>query len=122
MGFADDIQAFSAKVAQRHKDVFVGSATAVKKSITDGSEITAAPGQPVRDGILKGSWQLTYPEDMVGLIATGVEYAEPIEEGMGPHGSLTLRSEVGGFHSVALTRAGWPALVDDVVKRVVPDV
>lgn len=128
--FQRQLDAFKQKVAQRAGDVFYGTATALQESIVEGSATTAAPGQPVDLGALKGSWQLTYPEAYLARTATGLEYAKAIEEGQQPPytradgtvvspSAMTLRSEVGGFHSVKLTRAGFRPLVRAVVTEVV---
>lgn len=130
MSFTDDLQKFALKVENRSRAVFLGSVDAVKQSIVEGSAVTAAPGQPVDTGNLVSSWQETFPEDLIGDVTTNVEYAPAIEEGQqapytNPHGTqvtpgpMTLRSAVGGFHSVKLTRAGWKPLVASVVKDVV---
>ena len=120
MTFSGDLKAFAAKVERRNKDIFVGCVNDVRTSVTEGSAVTTAPGQPVDTGALRASWRQEYPETWVGTVASyNIAYAEAIEEGIGPHGKLTLRSEVGGFGSVKLTRAGWGNLVDDVVRKVV---
>lgn len=119
MTFSDELRAFALKVQARQRDIFVGCATAVHQSVVEGSPITAAPGQPVDTGNLRASWQLRFEGDLSAVTSTPVVYAPPIEEGRGPHGPLTLRSQVGGFHSVALTRAGWQAIVNDVAAKVV---
>lgn len=121
MTFSGDLQAFAKKVEQRTKDVFVGSVNGVRTSITEGSVITDAPGQPVDTGNLRGSWITEFPQQWVGEVSTNVRYAEAIEEGMGPHGPMTLRSGVGGFGSVKKTRANFQALVDSVVAEVCRD-
>ncbi len=121
MGFADDMNRFNAKLEQRHREVFVGVASAVENSITEGSPLTGAPGQPIDKGVLIASWQLSFEEEWVALIGSGgaaADYNRSIEDGEGPHGPLTLRSSVGGFHSVALTRAGFQPIVDDVAAKV----
>ena len=78
-------------------------------SITVGSAITGAPGQPVDEGTLRASWHEDFESQTRASITTplGDTYAIPIEEGEGAYGPLTLRSEVGGFHSVAMTKAGF---------------
>ena len=119
MSFASDLAAFRAKVEARQQAVFVNTAVAVKDSITVGSPVTGAPGQPVDTGNLLGSWQLAFLAQDVAEISTAVEYAPAVEEGVGPHGPMTLRSAVGGFHSVALTRAGFDLLVNDVVRTTI---
>lgn len=119
MAFSDDLEAFALKVETRSRLLFERATEEVQRSVVDGSEITGAPGQPVDTGNLKGSWipQLLAPWSW--QTTTGVEYAEPIEEGIGPHGPLTLRSAVGGFHSVRLTRAGWGRIVEAARTEVV---
>lgn len=115
MSFADDIARFTLTVEATTKQHFVNIAAAVKDSITDGSPVTGAPGQPVNTGALKNSWQLAFDSPTSARISTKMAYAEAIEDGVGPHGPLTLRSAVGGFYSVRLTAAGFPKLVASVV-------
>lgn len=117
MSFDGDLKLFADKVLTRHKQVFVGSVQHVHTSVVDGSPVTGAPGQPVDTGNLRASWQQTYPAEYIGEVYTNVEYAPAIEEGVGPHGPMTLRSPTGGFHSVALTRAAWQQVVDDEVRK-----
>lgn len=124
MFFADDLNAFAAKLRQRNRDVFTNIASATKFSWTDGSAITGSPGVPVQTSNLKGSIQLTFPSDGVAEItATGIApdgtpvgYAAEIEYNLR---GATLRSAVGGFHARALTIAGFPRLVDAEVAKVV---
>lgn len=116
MSFADDMARIRVKLNFRAKGVYVGTAAAIHASIKDGSPITGAPGQPVDTGNLKASWILAVgPNEAV--ISTNAAYAEAIETGVGPYGPLTLRSTVGGFHSVQQTIAGASALQADVVRR-----
>ena len=140
MTFSSDLAAFTAKVQARQQAVFVNTAVAVQDSIKFGSIVTGAPGQPVDTGNLLGSWQMTFPQVDVAEISTNVEYAPAVEENWvephqrGPytrkdgahvreHGvkghtfSITLPYPGrGGPHSVALTRAGFDLLVNDVVR------
>lgn len=136
MSFADDINRFTLKLRETSDEVFVGVAQAVHESVVEGSPVTGAPGQPVDTGNLKNSWQLTFPERGLAQTATNVVYAEAIEEGQQePHTRrqrsrfgieqifveprpMVLRSQVGGFHSVKLTRAGFTRLVRSAVQRV----
>lgn len=118
MSAADDMRREIMKIEAMTQDVFVGVVAEATRSIVEGSEITAAPGQPVDTGYLKASWQTTFDSPTQATIGTNTEYAEPIEDGVGPHGPLTLRSAVGGFHSVKLTIAGMERIRDAVVKRV----
>lgn len=131
MSLGDDLDRFYETLLQRERDVFVGVVGDVKGSIQEGSAVTGAPGQPVDTGNLRVSYQETYPEEWLGQVATAAEYAESIEEGQQPpyvreDGTqvtprpMELRSEVGGFHSVRLTRTGFQRLVDAVVRKVVP--
>ena len=91
------------------QEVLVAVVQKAHESITEGSPITGAPGQP--------SWIAAFPEAMVGEITTNIVYAPPIEEGVGRYGPLTLRSQVGGFHSVQMTVAGIQQLVDAAVEE-----
>ena len=128
MTWAEDLRRFTATVQTRTHDVFVDTATEALRSIVEGSEITGAPGQPVDTGALRASWQLTYDEPTTAVISTNLVYAPIIEDGMREASlnvtgrgqtmqAITLRSEVGGFHSVRLTRAGIQRIVDVMTAR-----
>jgi hypothetical protein len=83
----------------------------IGRSIRTGSELTGAPGQPVDTGNLRNSWVESYPSATLWMISTNVEYAEWIEDGGNDIAAFTLRSEVGGFHSVKLTEAAYGDIV-----------
>lgn len=116
MSFASEVAAFAAKAKAREQALFVNVASAVKGSIVDGSAVTGAPGQPVDTGNLKDSWQLTFDDPNTAVISTGVVYAPVIEDNLR---GATLRSRVGGFHSVRLTVGGFERLVADELTKVV---
>ena len=120
MSFASDLERFALKVETRSRALFTGCVNHVHTSIVDGSAVTGAPGQPVDTGNLRASWIQSYPEDWVGDVTTNVVYAEAIEDGVGPHGPLTLRSAVGGFHSVKTTRVNWDRVVSTQLQEIVP--
>lgn len=111
MGFRDDVNRFTVTVQARSQAVFVGVAAEVQRSITVGSEITNAPGQPVKTCRLRASWISEFLDANRWQTSTNVPYALPIERGVGPFGPLTLRSSVGGFHSVAITVSGFQSIV-----------
>lgn len=73
----------------------------VELSIRYGSAVTGAPGQPVRTGALINSWYRTgsLRKQNSGFVSI-LPYAHLIENN--PTG-MTLRSKVGGFHSVKIT-------------------
>lgn len=115
MSFTDDINRFTAKVRVTSLESLVNVASAVKSSITDGSPVTGSPGQPVDTGTLKASWILEFDSPTSARISTNVAYASAIEDGIGSHGPMTLRSPTGGFHSVKNTVLGFSRLVASVV-------
>lgn len=115
MSFAADLQKFTEKVERRTHDAFVRTTQEVHRSVVEGSELTGAPGQPVDTGNLKSSWRPKFLTRWLWQTTTKVEYAPIIEDNLR---GATLRSEVGGFHSVALTRAGFQNIVDAVVTEV----
>ena len=131
MGFADDVRAFNRKIETQERDIFTGVVDLAHESIVEGSQVTGAPGQPVDTGALKASWVKSYPSKDEAVISTNLVYAPIIEDGERRIGSdayyatkegtqkLYLRSEVGGFHSVALTLAGFDKIVESVTNRVV---
>lgn len=114
--FSRDVQQWLAKVERRRRDLFINVASATLRSIQFGSPVTGAPGQPVQSGALLNSWQLTFESQVLALIATRLVYAPLIEDGEGPYGPLRLRSAVGGFHSVKLTRAGFRRIVESEAR------
>ena len=114
MSFRDGIAGFSVKVETKSRRVFAGVCAEVQRSVVDGSEITNAPGQPVDTGRLKASWIGEFKDEHTFELTTDVPYAEVIETNAR---GAQLRSSVGGFHSVALTKAGFPAIVATVVDR-----
>jgi hypothetical protein len=118
--FADDLNAFTVKLEAQHAAIFSQVVDAVHDSIVNGSPVTAAPGQPVDTGDLKSSWIKSFDSPTSAEITTNVVYAPSIEDGVSyAHGEkpLTQHSPVGGFHSVALTVAGFDLLVADVARR-----
>lgn len=111
MTFTEDLRRFSRTVDARQQAVFVNTVSAAQDSIQHGSALTGSPGQPVQSGNLKASWQSTFESKDVALISTNTVYAPDIEDGTRNGRELTLRSQVGGFHSVKHTIAGLPAIV-----------
>lgn len=97
-------------------------ASFVRRSIRDGSELTGAPGQPVRTSRLRNSWQIERLGPGVYLVFTDVPYAEYIEDGGNSTGPFdpsrgAPRSKVGGYHSVKLTKAAWPQIIRAVTIK-----
>lgn len=118
MSFADDLARFKAATVRKAQAIHAGVVEEAFTSIVEGSPLTGAPGQPVQTGNLKGSWQTLTLGPLSAEIMTNVIYAPQIEEGSRGDKPLTLRSPVGGFHSVALTRLSWDRIVEQVTKEV----
>ena len=116
MSYQDGVKRFMVKTEGLTRAVFLSLAAKVHASVKEGSVTTGAPGQPVDTGNLRNSWILAFERDYAE-IRTNVEYAQAIEDGIGPHGPLTLRSQVGGFHSVKLTIAGANLLQAEAVRE-----
>lgn len=118
MSFASDLDRFVVRVKALPPAVLAGVTSRMHQSIVGTGApdpLTGAPGQPVDTDTLRSSWLLAVTPSE-GRITTNVAYARAIEDGIGPHGPLTLRSTVGGFHSVKLTVAGASAIQADVVR------
>jgi hypothetical protein len=118
VSFSDDLRRFTAKAETNIRDVHAGTVVRLHESITVGSPVTGSPGQPVDFGNLVRSWGIEDEGDARSLISTPMEYAPGIEDGIGPHGPLTLRSAVGGFHSLKHTIAGAQRVVELEAQRV----
>jgi hypothetical protein len=109
-------------VESRVQRTFTESATELRRSVVEGSELTGAPGQPVVTGNLRKSWIGEF-EGSKFQLSTNVEYAPLIEDG----GSDLIRynpertpprSAVGGYHSVKTTIMAWPRVAEIVAERV----
>jgi hypothetical protein len=121
------INAFSRKLTRNLSRIHAMSGQEIEKSIKFGSGLTGAPGQPVDTGYLRNSWISSFPAPMLWQIETNASYAPVVEEGglvsRGRSGGFSggtyrLRSEVGGFHSVKLTRTGFTRIVHHVAGKV----
>ena len=115
------IDAFERKIEKRTKEIFVKTTEELRDSMVFGSAVTGAPGQPVDTSNLKNDWLAgaKFAGAWFWRMTTNVEYAQAIEEGVGPSGPMQLQSPVGGFHSRKMTVAGFQKLVDKVVREVV---
>jgi phage gpG-like protein len=114
MGFASDMRRVQLRLSQRRREVFVGCVEETTRSIVEGSDLTGSPGQPVDTGRLKASWQTVFESPTHAVIGTNVEYARSIEDGISyAHGGtpITIRSKVGGTHSVQRTTLNFDRIV-----------
>ena len=110
--FSNALDRFGADAEQRVLDTITFAREEVERSVREGSELTGAPGQPVDTSNLRNSWAWVRESFLVDVLQTNVEYAPFIEDGGNDLAAFTLRSEVGGFHSVKLTISAW----DDIVN------
>lgn len=118
MSFSDDLRAFQAQVEARNTTIFANVVSSARASITDGSPLTGAPGQPVDTGALKASFIVTRESPTTALISTHLPYAEGIEDGVSSHGTpIHFKSQVGGAHSIAKTIANIGRIVEDETKK-----
>ena len=132
MSFESELRAFVTKTERISKDIFVATTVEVRRSIVEGSELTSAPGQPVDTGSLRASWTDDFTSSTTWQIGTRQSYAKLIEENgdadadVGDSsgdvklgvGRPSIKSTVGGHHSVKLTRAGWQRIVSHVQRTV----
>lgn len=115
--FRQQLYRWGIKSARNVHKAFLFSTLEVQRSVVLGSEVTGAPGQPVDEGILRGSWIGEFDSSTSWMLSTNVEYAVYIEDGGNDLGPFTLQSEVGGFHSVKLTRSNWDRIVEFAALR-----
>lgn len=129
MSFSAEVRVWAEKVHRRAIDVVTEAAVEVQRSVTEGSPLTGAPGQPVDTGQLRTSFIPDRMSDLEWQTTTNLDYAVAVEEGQQPpyttkSGTLVtprpmeFQSAVGGAFSVSLTRAAWPNIVEAVVPRV----
>lgn len=135
MTFATDLQRFQVLVAKRSTELMLGLVPALHKSITEGSSLTGAPGQPVDTGYLRDSWQYEFaPDFLTATIGTPASYAPVIEYGTrskyDPSGTRgdrknadgstrrAIKSTVGGIGSVRMTVANADRVQAEVLAQV----
>lgn len=128
MSLESDLRQFTIRLQARRREIFLRTCALAFDSIVNGSPVTGAPGQPVDTGALRASWSLTFESPTEALISTNLVYAPAIEEGQQEPYSrngayivpapMTLRSSVGGFHSVKMTRAALQSIVDFATAEV----
>lgn len=124
MSFGSDLRKFQRKVEQRAQAVRNGCVTEVARSLNEGSELTGAPGQPVAPDAppggrkLRGSFEEKIHSAALAEVSTTIPWAPDVEDGMKDGKPMQLRSDVGGFHSAKLTRAGFPRIVRHVMEEV----
>lgn len=121
MSFADEMARAADDVLADATAVLDVATELAKQSIQFGSPLTGALGQPVDEGTLRNSFMVERPSPTERTIATNLPYAQSIEDGLSyAHGGtpMTLRSAVGGFHSIAQTVANFDRIADAAVEAV----
>lgn len=109
MAFKDDMDKIIAKVRRKELALFHAVTAHAYQSIVEGSAVTGAPGQPVDTGALKRSYSMVKEvRRRHSVIRSGLSYAPIIEDN---RRGAQLRSKVGGFHSIKMTRVGWRRIV-----------
>lgn len=116
--FANSIELQIGVMGRGAEKIFELASNLAYRSVKVGSEITGSPGQPVDTGALRDSYTMIRPSRWTREIFSPLIYAPFIEAGIGPHGPLTLRSLVGGWHSLKLTVASWQRIVDLAARDV----
>ncbi len=116
--FSDQVRGFAGKVRSDNEAVVAACGVIVQSEVTVGGPISSAPGQPVRSGALRLSFIPEFITPLHWRTSTNLPYAEAIENGVGPHGPLTLRSSVGGFRSVAHIAHNFDRIVEHATRSV----
>jgi hypothetical protein len=113
--FEDTLKRVVKETFEKEAELFDRVDAHVGKSIKDGSLVTGAPGQPIKSGALYDSYQRVSlgPQQIAWLSES--PYAHVIEDNLR---GATLRSEVGGFHSVKMTRIGFKRIVEHEIKLI----
>ena len=111
-GFNGGIRNYRQKITGLRTDLLPTVGDLMFESIVEGSAITGAPGQPVGEGDLKGSWRLESTPERVRVFSD-YDYAVQNEWGVRRGGGAYVQhSRVGGRPSVALTRMGLQKIVN----------
>jgi hypothetical protein len=118
-GFDRGLNVFQKKLAAFDADLLPELGALMHQSITVGSRLTGAPGQPVDQGDLLHSWSVSFPSATSVQVSSDSPYARPNEDGVRGGGKPYIqRSPRGGRHSVRLTRRGLDKLVEQAAKNV----
>ena len=90
-------------------------------SIVNGSPLTGSPGQP-RDLRKPDSWSKTKLSEGERIISSVEPSALSVEDGIaykkGGQPIKRLKSDIGGFHSVALTAQNGDKLIQEALRKV----
>ena len=116
--FATQIAQFGQKALAKADAVFVRTGDLALQSVVVGHPATGAPGQPVVSGELRDSWRIRR-EGQAITVSTPLFYAPWIEDGVRGETPIQDGPSPGGPHSVKLTVAGMPRLVEQAVREVV---
>lgn len=110
MSFLSELYAEGGEIEALAQACFVEIGDEVFRSIVDGSQLTGAPGQPVRTGHLRSSWveRLTTPTQ-IRVETDDLPKAQFIEED-----ARGIHFKSGGPHSIKLTVAGFQNIVDAI--------
>lgn len=128
MSWSSPPTAFVDEALERLKRVHNAAFLEVKTSLTIGSDITGAKGQPVDEFNLRESFIEERPSDYVSEVSTNAAYAQSIEDGIN-YGNLEqgylptkpmqlryLRGPIGQFHNREATIQGWGAIVEHALE------
>jgi len=114
--FAAWLRNVALDVRNREEDCFLNICDHVEMSVLVGSPVTGAPGQPIKSGDLINSWKKEVNlRQRTGTFTSECPYAEIIETNAR---GAQLRSEVGGFHSVAMTLAAMNRIIAFEAERI----
>jgi hypothetical protein len=115
-----EIRRATQQVTAMTQEVYTRVVLQVQHSIQYGSPVTGAPGQPVDTAALLGSWGHEFETPTRAFITTSKEYAEAVDDGIGPHGPVVYgaKNGIGGSGSVKQTAANMQKLVDIEVATV----
>lgn len=115
MSFSAQLNGIVDKTRRQEAELYRGCVNHAFRSIRFGSKVTGAPGQPVDTQALLDSWVLKYEAGRQAYAESSLFYAPIIEDNKR---GAQLRSKVGGFHSVKLTRVGWNRIVQYELQNV----